>query len=213
MAGNKELLGMWIQKNEGAKFWLQVMTDLKNRGVEDIFIACVDGLKGFPEAINSLYPKTEIQLCIVHQIRNSIKYVSTKNQKEFLKDLKTIYKAPTQDVALTNLGALDEKWGKTYPMVVNSWIKNFENLSQYFKYADPIRKMIYTTNIIEGYNRQLRKVTKNRAIFPTDDSLIKLMYLATKDVVKKWKAPSWNWALTIGQLSLIFPDRLKLSLR
>lgn len=162
----------------------------------------------------TIFPKTEVQLCVVHQIRNSIKYVSTKNQKEFLKDLKTVYQAQTQDVALTNLGALDDKWGKTYPMVVNSWIKNFENLSQYFKYAEPIRKMIYTTNIIEWYNRQLRKVTKNRSIFPNDDSLLKLMYLATKDVVKKLGiTPKGNWSQTIGQLSLIFPDRLNLSLR
>jgi transposase-like protein len=211
--GKKDILGLYTGENESASFWLSVLTDLQARGVKDVLIACVDGLKGFPDAIKTIFPKTEVQLCIVHQIRNSIKYVSCKNQKEFLKDLKTVYQAPTQEVALANLGALDDKWGKTYPMVLNSWIKNFENLSQYFKYAEPIRKMIYTTNIIEGYNRQLRKVTKNRAIFPTDDALLKLMYLATKDVVKKWTAPRWNWALTIGQLSLIFPDRLNLSLR
>jgi len=211
--GKKDILGLYAGENESASFWLSVLTDLQVRGVQDILIACIDGLKGFPEAIKTIFPRTEIQLCIVHQIRNSIKYVSTKNQKEFMRDLKAIYQATTQSLARENLDVLEKKWGHTYPIVVNSWIKNFENLSQYFKYAEPIRKMIYTTNIIEGYNRQLRKVTKNRSIFPSDDSLMKLMYLATKDVMKKWVQPKSNWAETIGQLAIIFPDRLKLSLR
>jgi putative transposase len=198
--GKKEILGFYVGENESSSFWLSVLTDLQNRGVQDILIACIDGLKGFPEAIKSIFPKTEVQLCVVHQIRNSLKYVSTRHQKEFLIDLKTVYQAPNQEIAFENLGSIEKKWNKTYPLVINSWIRNFENLSQYFKYAEPIRKLIYTTNIIEGYNRQLRKVTKNRSVFPNDESLLKLMYLATKDVEKKWKQPKWNWAQTISQL-------------
>lgn len=213
LQGQKEILGFYMCENECASFWLSVLTDLQNRGVQDILIACIDGLKGFPDAIQTIYPKTEVQLCVVHQIRNSLRYVSTRHQKEFLKDLKTVYQASSKDVAFENLEAMEKKWCSTYPVVINSWINHFENLSNYFKYAEPIRKMIYTTNIIESYNRQLRKVTKNRSVFPNDESLLKLMYLATKDVEKKWTQPRSNWAQTISQLAMIFPGRLPLQLR
>ena len=183
--GHKELLGMYISRNEGANFWLSVLTDLQNRGVEDILIACIDGLKGFPEAIQSVYPNTAIQLCVVHQIRNSIKYVGSKNQKEFLKDLKCVYQAVNKESAENELLKLEEKWGEQYPVVIRSWQENWDKLSEYFQYTPAIRKLIYTTNTVEGYHRQIRKVTKNKGVFPSDTALEKLVYLAYRNIRKK----------------------------
>ena len=177
LQGRKEILGLYLSESEGANFWLQVLTDLNNRGVQDILIASVDGLKGFPEAINTIFPKTEVQLCIVHQIRNSLKYVASKNQKEFMKDLKLVYQAISKEVAEEKLDKLEEKWGKKYPIVINSWKNKWENLSNYFKYPEPIRKIIYTTNIIESVHRQFRKLTKTKGAFPNENSLLKLLYI------------------------------------
>lgn len=210
--GRKELLGMYVSESEGANFWLSVLTDLQNRGVNDILIACIDNLKGFAEAINSIYPKTEVQSCIVHQIRNSLKYVASKNQKEFMRDLKEVYKASGIEIAQENLKALDEKWGKKYPVVLASWNNNWHKLSTYFKYTEDVRRLIYTTNAIEGFHRQVRKVTKNKAAFTTDMALMKLIYLAQRNISKKWTSPLQNWSLTVSQLSIIFGDRLKLKI-
>lgn len=210
--GIKDILGIYVGENESSTFWLSVITDLNNRGVNDILIASVDGLKGFPDAIKSIFPKTEIQTCIVHQIRNSLKYVGSKYQKEFLSDLKPVYQATTEELAIENLHLLEEKWAKQYPVVINSWKNNWETLSTYFKYSEPIKKMIYTTNVIENVHRQMRKVTKNRSIFPTDDSLFKLLYLVSKDISKKWTTPKWNWGQVISQLSIHFEGRVILDL-
>lgn len=209
--GKKELLGMYISESEGANFWLSVLTDLQNRGVKDILIACIDALKGFAEAISSIYPQTEVQSCIVHQIRNSLKYVASKNQKEFMADLKEVYRANTIELAEQNLNALDEKWGKKYPVVISSWRNNWHKLSTYFKYSESIRKLIYTTNAIEGFHRQVRKVTKNKTAFTSDMALLKLIYLAQRNIGKKWTQPLHNWSLTVSQLSIIFGKRLKLA--
>ena len=210
--GLKELLGMYVSENEGANFWLGVMTDLQNRGLKDILIACIDNLKGFSEAINSIYPKTEVQSCIVHQIRNSLKYVASKNQKEFMKDLKEVYRASSKELAEENLKILGEKWEKKYPVVIQSWNNNWHKLSTYFKYTENVRKLIYTTNAIEGFHRQVRKVTKNKAAFPSDMALLKLIYLAQRNISKKWTAALQNWSITVSQLSIIFGDRLKLTI-
>jgi len=210
-AGRKELLGMYVSQNEGANFWLSVLTDLQNRGVKDMLIACIDNLKGFAEAINSIYPATEVQSCIVHQIRNSLKYIASKDQKEFMKDLKVVYQATTKDFAEDNLLSLTEKWNKKYPIVTDSWNNNWEKLSTYFKYSESIRRLIYTTNTIEGFHRQVRKVTKTKASFTNDMALLKLIYLATRNIGKKWTQPLQNWSLTISQLSIIFGERLKLN--
>jgi len=210
--GLKDVLGIYIGENESSTFWLSVLTDLQNRGVQDVLIACVDGLKGFPEAIASIFPKTEVQTCIVHQIRNSLKYVGSKHQKEFMKDLKMVYQAATEEAALKSLDALSKRWGEKYPIVVNSWKNNWSTLSNYFKYSQPIRKIIYTTNIVENLHRQIRKVTKNRSVFPTDDALFKLLYLAVKDETVKWKTPKKNWGQVIAQLSIHFEDRVELDL-
>jgi transposase-like protein len=206
--GKKEVLGLYLSENEGANFWLQVLTDLNNRGLEDILIASVDGLNGFPEAINTIFPKTEVQLCVVHQIRNSLKYVASKDQKEFMKDLKLVYQASTKELAEEELLRLDEKWGKKYPLVINSWNNKWENLSVYFKYPADIRKVIYTTNIIESVHRQFRKLTKTKGAFPNENSLLKLLYLGIKNASKKWTMPVWNWSLTISQLAIFFEGRL-----
>lgn len=206
--GYKHVLGMWVGENEGAHYWLGIMNELKNRGVDDILIACVDGLKGFPEAINSVFPKTDIQLCIVHMIRNSVKYVSSKYQKEFMADLKNVYKAPAEEKASFELDKLIEKWGKKYPLAVNPWKNHWQHVSTYFKYSDDIRRIIYTTNAVEGLHRQLRKVTKNRSLFPNDESLLKILFLAIRDVEKKWSSPLQNWSLTISQLSVMFEGRV-----
>lgn len=210
LEGKREVLGFYIGDAESSKFWLQVFTDLQNRGVDDILIACVDGLKGLPDAINTIFPKTEIQLCVVHQIRNSIKYVGSKNQKEFAKDLKSVYTALSEEQAKLELNNLKNKWVEKYPVVIRSWENNWDKLANFFQYSAPIRKMIYTTNIIEGFHRQLRKVTKNRGLFPTDDSLFKLLYLSTLEASKKWNMPRQGWAEMIGQLAIHFGDRLPL---
>ena len=206
--GKKEVLGLYLSENEGANFWLSVLTDLQARGVEDILIASVDGLKGFPEAINAIFPKAEVQLCIVHQIRNSIKYVASKDQKEFAKDLKLIYQAPTKELAEEELLKLDEKWGKKYPLVINSWQSKWENLSVYFKYPEDIRRIIYTTNIIESVHRQFRKLTKTKGAFSNEIALTKLLYLGIKNAQKKWTMPIRNWSLTLSQLAIFFEGRL-----
>jgi len=206
--GKKEILGLYLNESEGAKFWLQVLTDLQNRGVEDILIASVDGLKGFPDAINAVFPQTEVQLCVVHQIRNSIKYVASKDQKEFMRDLKLVYKAETKESAELNLDKLEEKWGKKYNLVIKSWRNNWDNLSVYFAYPKAIRKVIYTTNIIESVHRQFRTLTKTKGAFPNDNSLLKLLYMGIKNAEKKWSMPIWNWSLTLSQLDIFFEGRL-----
>jgi len=206
--GKKEILGLYLSENEGANFWLQVLTDLNNRGVEDILIASIDGLKEFPEAINAIFPNTEIQLCIVHQIRNSIRYVASKNQKEFMKDLKLIYQAISKESAEEALVQLENKWGKKYPIVIQSWKNKWENLSAYFKYPEDIRRIIYTTNIIESIHRQFRKLTKTKGAFPNENSLLKLLYMGIQNANKKWTMPVRNWSLTISQLTIFFEGRL-----
>lgn len=210
--GYKEVLGMYVSESEGANFWLQVLTDLQQRGLEDILIACTDNLKGFTEAILSVYPKTQVQKCIVHQICNSLKYIASKDQKEFLKDLKLVYRAINKQVAEDELLNLEEKWGDKYPVVIESWQRNWEELSQYFEYTEPIRKIIYTTNAVEGFHRQVRKVTKTKGAFTNDMALLKLVYLATKNIEKKWTSPLQNWSLTIQQLYIKFGDRISLNL-
>lgn len=210
--GKKDVLGLYLSESEGSNFWLGVLTDLQNRGVKDILITCIDGLKGFPEAINTIFPKTEIQLCIIHQIRNSLKYIASKNQKEFANDLKLVYKANNKDIAESKLLELDSKWGKKYPLVLKSWHNNWHNLSAYFKYPQEIRKMIYTTNAVEGLHRQIRKVTKTKGSFTSQIALEKLIYLTIKNISKKWQMPVPNWSLIIGQLDIFFTDRLKLDL-
>ena len=210
--GYKEVLGMYISESEGANFWLQVLTDLNNRGLTDILIACTDNLKGFTEAILSIYPKTQVQKCIVHQIRNSLRYIASKDQKEFLRDLKLVYRATSKDVAEEELLNLEEKWGGKYPVVIESWQNNWEELSQYFQYTAPIRKLIYTTNAVEGFHRQIRKVTKTKGAFTNDMALLKLVYLATKNIEKKWTSPIQNWGLIIQQLYIKFDKRIPLKL-
>ena len=207
--GTKEVLGMWIGGNESAKYWLGVLNEIKNRGVEDILIVSVDGLTGFVDAIGAVFPKAEIQRCIVHQIRYTTKFVSYKDIKPFMKDLKLVYQADTEALALSALDDLEENWGKKYPSSVASWRNNWPQLSTYFKYPAEIRKIIYTTNAIENYNRQLRKVTKNKTIFPTDDALFKSIYLAMIDITKKWTGKAWNWGQTLDQLCIYFGDRIQ----
>ncbi len=208
LQGKKEILGLYLSESEGANFWLQVLTDLNNRGVKDILIASVDGLKGFPEAINSIFPKTEVQLCVIHQIRNSLKYVASKNQKEFMKDLKKVYKAVNKEQAENELDNLEEKWGNKYPIIIKSWRNKWDNLSNYFKYPEDIRKVIYTTNIIESVHRQFRKLTKTKGGFPNENSLLKLLYMGIKNAEKKWTMPIRNWSLTLSQLAIFFEGRL-----
>lgn len=206
--GKKEVLGLYLGESEGAKFWLQVLTDLHNRGVQDILIASVDGLKGFPEAINSVFPGTEVQLCIVHQIRNSLRYVGSINQKQFASELKAVYQAFTKEEAEYELDKLEEKWGKKYPIVFQSWRNKWDNLSVYFKYPEDIRRVIYTTNIIESVHRQFRTLTKSKGAFPNDESLLKLLYMGIQNAQKKWTMPIRNWSLTISQLAIHFDGRL-----
>ncbi len=208
MDGLKEVLGMWVGENESAKFWLTVMNGLKNRGVEDILIACVDGLTGFPAAIEAVFPKTEIQQCIIHQIRNSTKFVSYKDIKALMADLKKVYAAVDEATALSELDNFDEKWSDKYPKIAISWRNNWANLSTYFKYPQAVRTLIYTTNTIEGFNRQLRKVTKNKGVFPTDDSLLKMLYLAMIDITQKWTGKRREWGQIHSQLEIFFADRL-----
>jgi putative transposase len=208
--GKKDLLGVYVSENEGANFWLSVLTDLHNRGLKDILIACIDNLNGFEQAILSLFPKTEVQSCVVHQIRNSLKYIASKDQKIFMSELKPVYKAATKELAELNLETLNQKWNKKYPVVIKSWQDNWHKLSTYFKYTEDIRRLIYTTNTIEGFHRQVRKVTKNKGAFPNDDALLKLVYLAYKNIAKKWTQPLQNWSLTVSQLSIHFEGRLEL---
>ena len=210
--GHKEVLGMYISQSEGANFWLQVLTDLQQRGLNDILIACTDNLKGFSEAILSIFPKTQIQKCVIHQIRNSLKYVASKDQKAFMKDLKLVYKAINKSVAEDELLNLEQKWGDKYPIVIESWQRNWEELSQYFEYTEPIRRIIYTTNAVEGFHRQVRKVTKTKGAFVNDMALLKLVYLTTKNIEKKWTAPLQNWSLIIQQLYIKFGERIPLDI-
>ena len=213
LEGRKEVLGLYVSEHEGANFWLQVLTDLSHRGVKDILLACVDGLKGFPEAIEALFPNTEVQLCVVHQIRNSLKYVGSKNQKEFMADLKRVYKASSKDLAELELEALANKWDGKYPIVIKSWRNNWERLSQYFKYPEDIRRIIYTTNTIEAVHRQFRKLTKTKGAFPNQDSLLKLLYLGIQNASRKWTMPIQNWSLTLSQLAIFFEGRLDQALK
>lgn len=205
--GRKDILGMYVSHSEGANFWLSVITDLHNRGVQDIMIACVDGLKGFPDAIHSVFPNTDVQLCIIHQIRNTMKYVTSKDKKAVMNDLKPVYQAINKDAANSALCEFDAKWGKKYPIVVKSWNDNWNNLTTYFQYTDYIRKIIYTTNTVEGYHRQIRKVTKNKGVFPNDNALKKIVYLAYRNVRKKWTVPVPNWGLISQQFAITFGER------
>jgi len=206
--GVREVLGMWVGENESAKFWLGILNGLKNRGVEDILIACVDGLTGFTGAIEAVFPQTQIQQCIIHQIRNSTKYVSYKDLKALMTDLKKVYAAIDEATALYELESFDEKWSSKYPKIAVSWKANWANLSTYFKYPQEVRTLIYTTNAIENFNRQLRKVTKSKSVFPTDDSLLKMLYLAMVDITKKWTGRRKDWGPIHSQLEIFFEGRL-----
>ena len=208
LEGKKELLGLYLSESEGSNYWLSVLTDLHNRGVKDILIACIDGLVGFPEAISTIYPETEIQLCIIHQIRNSAKYVASKNQKAFMSDLKPIYRAATKSAAETALDELESKWGDQYPMVIKSWRTKWNQLSEYFKYPDYVRKVIYTTNAVEAVHRQFRKLTKTKGAFPNENSLLKLLYAGALKATEKWTMPIQNWNLALSQLAIHFEGRL-----
>ena len=207
--GKKELLGIYLSENEGAKFWLSVLTELRQRGVEDIFVACVDGLKGFPEAIASVYPQAQVQLCIVHQVRTSLRYVPEKDKKAVVADLKPVYQAVNQDQGYERLLEFEDKWGKKYPLSVKGWLDNWVNLSTYFEYSPEIRRAIYTTNAIEAMHRQVSKVTKSKGAFTSDQALLKLIYLIIQDITKKWTMPIQNWGLTMQQLHIKFGDRIK----
>ena len=208
MSGIKEVLGMWVGENESAKYWLSILNGLRNRGVEDILIACVDGLTGFDNAIEAVYPKTEIQQCIIHQIRNTTRFVPYKDIKELMADLKRVYAAVDEETALYELESFGEKWNGKYPKIAQSWEANWPKLSTYFKYPQEVRTLIYTTNAIEGFNRQLRKVTKSKSVFPTDDSLLKMLYLAMMDITKKWTGKRRDWGIIHSQLEVFFADRL-----
>lgn len=208
MQGEKEVLGLWIAQTEGAKFWLNVVTELKNRGVQDIFIACVDGLKGFPEAIETVFPKAIVQLCIVHLVRNSLNYVSWNKRKEVAADLRKIYTAATVDEAEQHLCAFEEKWNDAYPSIAKSWRNNWERVIPFFAFPPEIRKIIYTTNAIESVNMSLRKVTKNRGSFPNDDAVMKLFYLALSNISKKWTMPLRDWKPALNRFSIQFEDRI-----
>lgn len=208
MSGRKDVLGMYVGENESAKFWLSIMNSLKNRGVEEILIACIDGLTGFPQAIDAVYPHAEIQQCIIHQIRNSTKYVSYKDLKKLMADLKLVYAAPDETLALECLDEFSAKWDSKYPKISRSWKENWANLSTYFKYPEAVRRIIYTTNTIEGFNRQLRKVTKAKTVFPSDESLLKMLYLAMIDITKKWTGHRQDWGQIYSQLEIFFEERL-----
>lgn len=209
--GTKEVIGMWVGGNESAKYWLGILNEIKNRGTEDILIISVDGLTGFSDAIHAVYPETEIQRCIVHQIRYSTRFISYKDIRSFMVDLKLVYQANTEDIALQQLEALDNKWGKKYPSTISSWRNNWADLSTFFKYPPELRKIIYTTNSIENFNRQLRKVTKSKSIFPTDDALFKMLYLAMQDITAKWKGRPRDWTRILEQLLIYFDGRISLS--
>jgi transposase-like protein len=208
LEGKKEILGIWVTENESASFWAAVCNELKNRGVQDILITCHDNLKGFSSAINSVFPKTEQQLCIIHQIRNSTKYVSYKNLKTIMSDLKTIYQAPSEDDALYRLEGFGEKWNKNYPQIYKSWVDNWTELSTYFKYPDEVRRLIYTTNAVEGFHRMLRKYTKTKTTYPSDEAVKKSVYLSIEEIARKWSMPIRDWGIIMGQLSIFFEERL-----
>ncbi|WP_133408503.1 IS256 family transposase [Parashewanella tropica] len=208
LEGKKELLGLYLSESKGANYWLFVLTDLHNRGIKDILIACVDGLNGFPEAIASIYPETEVQLCVIHQVRNSIKYIASKHQKAFMADLKPIYRATSRTAAETALDELENKWGSQYPIVIDSWRRKWENLSVYFKYPEYVRRAIYTTNAIEAVHRQFRKLTKTKGAFPNENSLLKLLYAGILNASKKWTMPVQNWNLALSQFAIHFEGRL-----
>ena len=208
LGGEKELLGLWIAQTEGAKFWLQVVTELKNRGVQDVFIACVDGLKGFPEAIEVVFPKTAVQLCIVHLVRYSLNYVSWKLRKAVAADLRAVYTAATAEEAAQRLAEFEGKWGEAYPTIGQSWRRNWPRITPFFDYPPEIRKVIYTTNAIESVNMSLRKVTKNRGSFPSDEALLKLFYLALRNISKKWTMPIRDWKAALTRFTIQFEDRM-----
>jgi len=208
LAGEKEILGLYLSENEGANYWLTILTELQNRGVKDILIACVDGLTGFPEAIAAAFPQTEVQLCIIHQIRNAMKYVASKNQKAFMADLKPVYRAISKDAAEQALDKLEAKWGDAYPIVIQSWRRKWVHLSAYFKYPEPIRKIIYTTNAVEAVHRQFRKLTKTKGAFPNENSLLKLLYAGILNATEKWTMPVQNWSQALSQLAIHFEGRL-----
>lgn len=206
--GHKDVLGMWVGENESAKFWATVLNGLKNRGVQDIFIACTDNLTGFSAAINAAFPKTDVQNCIIHQLRNSSKYVSYKDMKKLMADLKAVYAASDEQAALSALDEFEAAWKKKYPRIASSWRENWANLSTYFKFPAEVRRLIYTTNTIEGFNRQLRKVIKSKSVFPTDDSLLKMLYLAMIDITKKWTGRRMDWTVIRAQLAIYYEDRM-----
>jgi len=206
--GQKELLGIWVSQNEGAKFWLNVLTELKNRGVDDILIACVDGLTGFPEAVQAVYPKTQVQLCIVHMVRNSLRYVGWKKKKAVAADLRSIYAAKTVDEAELALTTFCEKWDKEFPAISRSWLTHWENITPFFEYPDEIRKVIYTTNAIESLNMSIRKVIKNKRVFPSDEAALKQLYLALNNISKKWTMPIRDWGVAMNRFAIMFEDRL-----
>jgi len=211
MEGHRDILGHWIGDGaEGANFWLSVLTDLQNRGVADIFLACVDGLNGFSEAIGAVFPQTQVQRCIIHQIRSSLKYVSWKDRKAFVADLKQVYRAGTRDEAEANLALLGQRWSAKYPVAVRSWETNWTELATYFDYPSEIRRIIYTTNSVESYHSQLRKVTKNKAAFPTPEAARKLLYLATERITRNWTSTIWEWAKILNQLAIRFEGRFEL---
>ncbi|WP_238528276.1 IS256 family transposase [Acetonema longum] len=209
MDGRKEILGMWLSENESASFWTTICNELKNRGVEDILIACRDNLSGFSTAIETVFPKTEQQLCVIHQIRTSTKYVPYKDIKPVMADLKRVYGAPTLDDAAYRLEEFREKWGKKYPQILKSWDANWSELSTYFKYPQPVRTLIYTTNAVEGFHRMLRKYTKTKTVYPTDDSIRKSVFLSIQEISKKWSMPIRDWGIIVGQLMVFFEDRLQ----
>ena len=208
LEGRKDVLGMWVGENESAKYWATVLSSLKNRGVNDILIACTDNLTGFSNAINAVFPQTDIQNCIIHQLRNSSKYVSYKDLKQLMVDLKAVYAAVDEPAAQSALDTFEEAWAKKYPRIAASWRENWANLSTYFKFPQEVRRLIYTTNAIEGFNRQLRKVTKSKAVFPTDDSLLKMLYLAMMDITKKWTGRRQDWSVIHAQLAIYYADRM-----
>ena len=209
LEGNKDILSITIGANESSKFWLGMLNDLKNRGVRDVLFFCVDGLSGFREAIEAVYPNAQVQRCIIHMLRNSFKYVSYKDLKSFASDFKAIYKAPSEEAALKELEDVKEKWGRKYPFAISNWESNWDVIRPFFEFSDDIRRIMYTTNIIEGVNRQFRKVTKTKSVFPNDSSLEKMLYLASQNVMQKWKMRYRNWDLVLSQLTILYKDRMK----
>ena len=208
LTGRKEVLSIHIGENESAKYWLGVLNELKNRGVKDVLVICADGLSGMKEAVNTAFSQTELQRCIVHQVRNTLKYVGAKNKKEFANDLKTIYHAPSEEAALKQLERVTEKWEKDYPNAMKSWYKNWDVISPIFKFSADVRKVIYTTNAIESLNSGYRRLNKQRSVFPSDTALLKALYLATHEITKKWTMPLRNWGRVLGELEIMYPDRL-----